>query len=131
MSAAFDTLSALRNLEASGIDSRHAEAIVQVVTDNHLQLATKADHAALKDDFQAFRKEMNMQFTAFTEEIDKRFAAAKKETNAQFAAWKNEHESSLAMLLQQFRSELWSVVNRMLLAQVAVGGLVVAVLSLF
>jgi len=45
MSAAFDTLSALRNLEASGIDSRHAEAIVQVVSDNHLQLASKADHA--------------------------------------------------------------------------------------
>ena len=131
MSAAFDTLSALRNLEASGIDSRHAEAIVQVVSDNHLRLATKAGHAALKDEFHAFRKEMKMQFTAFKEGMEDRFTTAREETNAQFAALKTDNESNRAMLVQQFRTEFSSAVNRMLLAQVAVGGLVVAVLSLF
>lgn len=130
MSAAFDTLTALRSLEDSGIDSRHAEAIVQVVADNHLQVATRADHTELKAEFHAFRKEMNMQFTAFTEQIDKRFTVARRETAAQLADWRTENESNLASMVEQFRTELWSVVNRMLLAQVAVGGLIVAVLSL-
>ena len=141
MNSTFDTLTALRNLEASGLDSGHAEAIVQVVSDNHLQLASKADSAALKDEFQAFRQEMSKQFTnctkemenrftSFTEKMEDRFTTSRKETDAQFGAWRKEHESSLATLAQQFRVELWSVVNRMLLAQVAVGGLVVAVLSL-
>ncbi len=174
MNYAFDTLSALRSLEASGLDSRHAEAIVQVVSDNHLQLATKADSAALKDEFQAFREEickqftkraeetenrftsftdemenrftsftqemenrftsftekMEDRFTALTETMENRFTTSRKETGAQFSAWRKEHESSLATLAQQFRVELWRVVNRMLLAQVAVGALVVAVLSM-
>ncbi|MCY4451912.1 MAG: hypothetical protein OXC01_08175 [Immundisolibacterales bacterium] len=41
-----DTLSALRDLEAAGIDSMHAEAIVGVVARAHEELATKDDLAA-------------------------------------------------------------------------------------
>ena len=40
-----DTLSALRDLEAAGIDSMHAEAIVGVVSKGREELATKADLA--------------------------------------------------------------------------------------
>ena len=79
----------------------------------------------------AAREEMENRFAALTEELDKRLTAAREETNAQFAALKADNESNRALLVQQFRTELSSAVNRMLLAQVAVGGLVVAVLSLF
>ena len=41
-----DTLSALRDLEAAGIDSMHAEAIVGVVARAREELATKTDLAA-------------------------------------------------------------------------------------
>ena len=41
-----DTLSALRDLEAAGIDSMHAEAIVGVITKAQEELVTKADLAA-------------------------------------------------------------------------------------
>ena len=52
-----DTLSALRDLEAAGIDSMHAEAIVGVVAKTHEELATKDDLgsavAAMKADLAA------------------------------------------------------------------------------
>ena len=38
-----DTLSALRDLEAAGIDSMHAEAIVGVIARAREELATKTD----------------------------------------------------------------------------------------
>ena len=41
-----DTLSAVRDLEAAGIDSMHAEAIVGVVAKAREELATKGDLAA-------------------------------------------------------------------------------------
>ena len=40
-----DTLSAVRDLEAAGIDSMHAEAIVGVISKGREELATKADLA--------------------------------------------------------------------------------------
>ena len=41
--AAFDTLSAARDLEAAGIDRNHAEAIAKVVHHGDERAATKAD----------------------------------------------------------------------------------------
>ena len=41
--AGFDTLAATRDLEAAGIERRHAEAVVTVVRASRAGLATKAD----------------------------------------------------------------------------------------
>ena len=148
MSSAFDTLSALRDLEASGLDARHAEAIVQVVSDSHQRIATKADHDALKDEFLAFgedmksafaalrqefaalRQEMDDGFAALRKEMDDGFAALRKEMGDGFAAMRKENEGNLAVLRGQFQADLSSTVNKMLLAQLAVGGLIVALLKL-
>lgn len=43
MSAAFDTLSVARDLEAAGIDRNHAEAIAKAVHHGDKRAATKAD----------------------------------------------------------------------------------------
>ena len=54
MAAVFDTHAAVRGLEAAGIDTRHAEAIVETLqavrTVDTDQLATKADLAELRAD---------------------------------------------------------------------------------
>ena len=42
----FDSLSALRGLEAAGIDSRHAEAIVAAIGHAGEEVVTKSDLAA-------------------------------------------------------------------------------------
>ena len=60
-----DTLSALRDLEAAGIDSMHAEAIVGVISRAHEELATKADLAALEARIEArIERAMNRNLLA-------------------------------------------------------------------
>ena len=163
MNSAFDTLTALRSLEASGLDSTHAEAIVQVVSQSHEQAATKADVARLQDESIAFREETKFNFTALRQEMQAGFAALRQEMKDGFAASREEWTEELAASRQEwkeqlaaskkeskeelaafrvetegilvtqrglFQADLSSTVNRMLLAQVAVGGLVVAVLRL-
>ena len=163
MNSAFDTLTALRSLEASGLDSTHAEAIVQVVSQSHEQAATKADVARLQDESIAFREETKFNFTALRQEMQagfaalrqemkdgfaasreewteelaasrqewkEQFAASKKESKEELAAFRVETEGILVTQRGLFQADLSSTVNRMLLAQVAVGGLVVAVLRL-
>ena len=51
--ADFDTLAATRDLEAAGIERRHAEAVIGVVRASRAGLATKADLAALRADMRA------------------------------------------------------------------------------
>ena len=50
----FDTLKAIRSLEAAGIERRqaeaHAEALRDAATADHEELATKADIAALRSE---------------------------------------------------------------------------------
>ena len=60
-----DTLSALRDLEAAGIDSMHAEAIVGVIAKAREELATKADLAALEARIEArIERAMNRNLLA-------------------------------------------------------------------
>ena len=51
----FDTLSAAREFESTGLDRRQAEAIAKTVRDGQGDLATKADMAALKSDVSALK----------------------------------------------------------------------------
>ena len=57
----FDTLSAARELEAAGLDRRHAEPIAKTVRDGQGDLATKADIAALKSDVAALKRIVGIQ----------------------------------------------------------------------
>ena len=49
----FDTLSAARQLEAAGIETKHAEAIVTVIRQSGEATVTKTDLEALRSDFKA------------------------------------------------------------------------------
>ena len=51
MSETFDTLAAAQTLRNKGMDSDHAEAIVEVVRNAQSELATKADIKALENRF--------------------------------------------------------------------------------
>ena len=54
----FDTLGAARDLEASGIERRQAEAIAGAIRNGQGDLATKADLAAVKADLAGVRAEL-------------------------------------------------------------------------
>ena len=56
--SAFDTLAAARDLEAAGLEKRHAEAIVAAIRSGHGDLATKSDIAAVKSDVAAVKSDV-------------------------------------------------------------------------
>ena len=55
----FDTLGIVRDLEAAGVERRHAEAMTKAANAGHGELATKADLAALEADL---KTDLSLEF---------------------------------------------------------------------
>ena len=98
----FDTLAIARDLEAAGMANGQAEAIAVAIRDARADLVTKADLDALESRLEA------------------RLAALESKQDAQLVALEGRLEAKLA-----------NAVNRMLLGQVAIAGLLFAALKLF
>ena len=89
--ATFDTLSAARSLEAAGIESKQAEAIVGAIRSSGEASVTKAD-----------------------------LMAATAELRGEMKA-----------MAAELRGEISAAMNKMLLAQVAIAGLLFAAIKVF
>ena len=100
-----DTLSALRELEAAGIDSMHAEAIVGVVGKAYEQAATKTD-------------------------LENAVAATKIDLENAVAAMRAELAAAVAALEARLEARIERAMNRNLLATIAVGGVIIAAIKL-
>ena len=96
--ATFDTLSAARSLEAAGIESKQAEAIVGAIRSSGEVSVTKADLMA---------------------------------ATAELRGEMNELRGEMKAMAAELRSEINAVVNKMLLAQVAIAGLLFAAIKVF
>ena len=115
--AVFDTLKASRKLKAVGIDEAHAEAIVQSMTEAFEDtVATKSDLAEVKADLKA-------DIGAVRADMDKLEVSVK----ADIAAVRADMDLLKADMLAAFSN----TVNRMLIAQLAVAGLLFTALKLF
>ena len=55
MAAAFDTLSAAKELQAAGFEQTQAEAVARIIRDGQGDLATKDDIAALRTELGAIK----------------------------------------------------------------------------
>ena len=103
--AVFDSLEAARELEAAGVERTHAAATVKTVVAateaGREGLATKADLAELRADFARVEGRLGAKFS----ELEVKFVALE----AKFA----------------------TAIDRMLLSQLAVAGLLFAALKLF
>ena len=58
MAAAFDTLSAAKELQAAGFEQNQAEAVARIIRAGQGDLATKEDIAALRTELGAQRAEL-------------------------------------------------------------------------
>jgi len=68
----FDTLEATRVLESAGMESEHAEAVVQVVKTGAQGLATKGDIAAVKTDIALLEARMDAKLEALERRLTNR-----------------------------------------------------------
>ena len=94
----FDTLSAARSLEAAGIESNQAEAIVSAIRSSGEASVTKADLMA---------------------------------ATAELRGEMNELRGEMKATASELRVEINAAVNKMLLAQVAIAGLLFAAIKVF
>ncbi len=87
--AGFDTLAATRDLEAAGIERRHAEAVVAVVRASRAGLATKADldnlEARMGGRFAELQAQMDGRFAELQAQMDGRLAEFEARVNGRFA----------------------------------------------
>ena len=102
MSTPFDTLSAARSLEASGIESKQAEAIVGAIRASVEASVTQTD------------------LTASTNEL-----------RGEMKAMATELRGEMKTMAAELRGEISSAVNRMLLAQLAIAALLFTALRIF
>ena len=119
--AGFDTLAATRDLEAAGIERRHAEAVVAVVRASRAGLATKADldnlEARVNGRFAELEARMDGRFAEFEARVNGRFAESDERTNGRFA---------------EFEARMLKVAISIVLAQTALTvGLTFGLLKLF
>ena len=87
--AGFDTLAATRDLEAAGVERRHAEAVVTVVRASRAGLATKADldnlEARMGGRFAELQARMDGRFAESDERVDGRFTELEARMDGRFA----------------------------------------------
>ena len=102
MTATFDTLSAARSLEAAGIESKQAEAIVGAIQSSGEASVTKTD-----------------------------LLASTNELRGEMKALAAELRGEMRAMAAELRGEISAAVNKMLLAQLAIAGLLFAALRIF
>ena len=102
MTAPFDTLRAARSLEAAGIESKQAEAIVGAIRASGEASVTKTD-----------------------------LLASTNELRGEMKALAAELRGEMKAMAAELRGEISAAVNKMLLAQLAIAGLLFAALRLF
>ena len=119
--AGFDTLAATRDLEAAGVERRHAEAVVTVVRASRAGLATKAD----LDNLEA---RVNGRFAEFEARMDRRFAELEARMDERFA----EFEARMDGRFAELEARMLKVAISIVLAQTALTvGLTFGLLKLF
>ena len=104
--ATFDTLSAARSLEAAGIESKQAEAIVGAIR-------SSGEASVTKTDLLASTNELRGEMKALAGEI------------------RGEMKALAGEIRGEIRGEISSAVNKMLLAQLAIAGLLFAAIKVF
>ena len=100
--ATFDTLSAARSLEAAGIESKQAEAIVGAIRSSGEASVTKTD-----------------------------LLASTNELRGEMKALAAELRGEMKAMAAELRGEISSAVNKVLLAQLAIAGLLFAAIKVF
>ena len=141
--AGFDTLAATRDLEAAGVERRHAEAVVTVVRASRAGLATKADldnlearmggrfaelQAQMDGRFAELQAQMDGRFAEFEARVNGRFAESDERTNGRFA----ESDERTNTRFAEFEARMLKVAISIVLAQTALTvGLTFGLLKLF
>ena len=115
----FDTLAAVKQLHAAGLEDRIAEAIV-----NSISISRKTDLSNLvsKDDFFAFKEEVKERFDTIDKEISNikhDIHDLQKDTKSEIESLKKDTKSEIESLKKDTKSEM-ELLRKDIIAQMAI-----------
>ncbi len=119
-----DTHETVRQFVAAGIPDKQAEVIVAAISRSDAELATKAD---LKQEVAAIRADLKQEVAAVRADLKREVAAVRADLKQEVAAIR----ADLDALRSDVQVEISAAINKMLLAQIAVAGLLFAAIKLF
>ena len=138
---AFDTLEAARGFKSAGIESEHAEAIVEVMGQSVNQLVTREHFDLTVEHFDLTVKRLDEKIERFDEKIerlDEKIASLRTEVHARIDAVKTElHaridgvESKLQSLEATLRKEIMRAVLMMVGILIPAIGLMMAIVQFY
>ena len=115
----FDTLNAMRDLEAAGIASKQAEAITNAVRD------AVTEGTATKGDILRVDNDVNAGFASLNGKID----ALATETKADIQALAAETKAGIQALAKDTKADIARLETRMMATTIVVAGLVIAAIK--
>lgn len=138
---AFDTLEAARGLKSAGIESEHAEAIVEVMGQSVNQLVTREHFDLTVEHFDLTVKRLDEKIERFDEKIerlDEKIASLRTEVHARIDAVKTElHaridgvESKLQSIEATLRKEIMRAVLMIVGILIPAIGLMMAIVQFY
>ena len=140
-----DTHETVRQFVAAGMPDKQAEAIVAALSRVDSEVVTKAD---LKQEVAAVKADLKQEIAAVKADLKQEIAAVKTDLKQEFAAVKaaagnrrrqgrpqagNQAavKADLDVLRSDMKAEISTAINKMMLAQIAIAGLLFAALKLF
>ena len=108
-----DTHETVRQFVAAGMPDKQAEAIVAAISRVDSEVVTKAD---LKQEIAAVRADLKQEIAAVRADLKQEIDAVK---------------ADLDVLRSDMKAEISTAINKIMLAQIAIAGLLFAALKLF
>ena len=121
MTYAIDTHASIKRLADAGVPDNQAEALVELMAQQHEDVATKADIAALQSATKADIAAINDKMATMATKIDL------AEVKADIAAIK----ADIAALQSATKADIAEMKTQLLNSMIALGGVIIATIKLF
>ena len=134
MSAAFDTLSAARDLEAAGFDRPQAEAVAKAINHGDAQAVTKADldqlRSATKTDLDQLRNTTKADLDQLRSATEAEFEQLRNTTKAELDQLRSTTKAELDTAVATLRAEIAKQETRLTWKALGIAGLIIAAIKL-
>ena len=128
MTYAIDTHASIKRLADAGVPDNQAEALVELMAQQHEDVATKADIAALNDKMATMATKIDLaEVKADIAAINDKITTLQSATKADIAALQSATKADIAEMKTQLLNSMIALGGVM----IALGGVIIAAIKLF
>ena len=119
-----DTHETVRQFVEAGIETKQAEVIVAAISRVDSEIVTRAD---LKQEVAVLRADLKQEVAVLRADLKQEVTALRADLKQEVTALR----ADLDLVRSDTKAEISAAINRMMLAQIAIAGLLFAALKLF